>query len=288
MKLRIDDIIDLALREDIGSGDITADALVPRNLKAQARIVAKEEGVLAGIEAAVRTFTLLDGSVSIERKASDGDDLAPGDVIMEIQGRAAALLKAERTALNFLQHLSGVATLTRRFVDAVDGTGAVVLDTRKTTPGLRHLEKEAVRAGGGTNHRMGLFDMVLIKDNHLAIQGVQSEAEAVEKAVSRARASVPADIQIEVEVRSKEAALAATRAEADMILLDNMSPQQITETVQAICSAVGRNRPRIEASGGITLDNVRAIAEAGADRISVGALTHSVRALDIAMYLDFD
>jgi nicotinate-nucleotide pyrophosphorylase (carboxylating) len=286
--VRTDDIIALALREDVGSGDITVDALVPKSLKGVGRIQAKEKGILGGIGAGVRTFTLVDPDVTIERALSDGDALAPGDEILVVRGRAASLLKAERTALNFLQRLSGVATLTRRFVEAVDGTSADILDTRKTTPGMRLLEKEAVRAGGGTNHRMGLYDMVLIKDNHLEIQGAKDEVEAVKKALDRARAAVPPGIQIEVEVRTAEAAVAAAQAGADMILLDNMTPAEIGRTVNAIGAAVGRDRPRLEASGGITLENVRTVAEAGVDRISVGALTHSAEALDIAMYISFD
>jgi nicotinate-nucleotide pyrophosphorylase (carboxylating) len=286
--MRADDIIDLALREDIGDGDITVDALVPRTIKATARIMAKEEGVLAGIAIAIRTFTLLDPEAAVELWKSDGDTLTRGDTIAEIRGSAGSLLKAERTALNFLQRLSGVATLTRRFVEAVEGTGAVILDTRKTTPGMRLLEKDAVRAGGGTNHRMGLYDMVLIKDNHLEIQGAKDEAEAVKKAVARARATICEGIQIEVEVRTKEAAVAAAHAGADLILLDNMTPDEMGAAVAAIGAEVGRNRPLVEASGGVTLESVRTVAGSGVDRISVGALTHSAGALDIAMYLSFD
>lgn len=284
-------IIELALKEDLGTGDITVGALVPDTVTAVGEIVAKEEGVLAGVDVAVRTFQIVDETIEIERRLRDGDRVLPGDVIVTLHGRAASLLEAERTALNFLQRLSGVATITNRYVEAVSGTGAVILDTRKTTPGLRLLEKAAVKAGGGVNHRVGLYDMVLVKDNHLAVLDCGSEAEAVIEAVSRVRSTVDSAIGLEVEVTTVEGALAAAGAEADMILLDNMSLEELGRTVdrvEAACAGSGRKMPQLEASGGVTLDTVRAIAETGVDRISVGALTHSVKALDIAMYLSFD
>ncbi len=291
IEVDVDRIIDLALEEDLGSGDITVGALVPESVKAVGEIVAKEEGVLAGVDVAVRTFQIVDETTEIETSARDGDRVIPGTVIVTLRGRAASLLKAERTALNFLQRLSGVATITKRYVEAVDGTGAVILDTRKTTPGLRLLEKAAVKAGGGVNHRVGLHDMVLVKDNHLTILDCGSEPESVKKAVSKVRSSVDSAIGLEVEVTTVEGALAAAGAGADMILLDNMSLDELSRTVKrvdAACAECGRNRPQLEASGGVVLDRVRAIAETGVDRISVGALTHSVKALDIAMYLSFD
>ncbi len=284
----VERIIDLALKEDLGSGDITVGALVSDSTKAQAEIVAKEEGVLAGVDVAVKTFLMVDEKLAIETTSSDGDRLRPGDLVASVHGRAASLLKAERTALNFLQRLSGVATITNRYVEAVDGTGAVILDTRKTTPGLRLLEKAAVKAGGGVNHRVGLYDMVLVKDNHLAVLNCRSEAEAVKKAVAKVRSTVDSRIGLEVEVTCTEGALAAAAAGADMILLDNMSVEQLSDTVARVGAACGKNRPQLEASGGVSLETVRAIARTGVDRISVGALTHSVKALDIAMYLNFD
>ncbi len=284
----MDGIIAEALKEDIGSGDITVGALVRADLKGSARIVAKQEGILAGVRVAERTFELVDPDLQVEMTIRDGTRLAKGDTILTACGNARSLLVAERTALNFLQRLSGTATHTARFVRAVEGTGAAILDTRKTTPGMRLLEKEAVLAGGGENHRIGLYDMVLIKDNHLSLLGCGNEAEAVKKGVAQARANVAKGIRIEVEVTTAEGARAAAEAEADMILLDNMSVGEMAETVDRVKGRFGAGRPLLEASGGVTLDTVRAVAETGVDRISIGALTHSVIALDIAMYVSFD
>ncbi len=284
----MDDIVARALKEDLGPGDVTVDALVPADLKGTAIVTSKQDGVLAGTEPAVRTFALADASLSVDRELADGAVLRSGARILTVRGPAASLLKAERTALNFLQHLSGVATQTASFVKAVKETNAVILDTRKTTPGLRILEKAAVLAGGGANHRIGLFDMVLVKDNHLSLLEHRDESEAVEKAVSQARSAVKKGTKIEVEVATTPGALAAARAGADMVLLDNMSPFDMSETVRSIDREFGKERPLLEASGGITLNNVKVIAETGVDRISVGALTHSVTALDIAMYMSFD
>lgn len=303
----MDDIIKQALNEDLGPGDVTVDALIPPDAMGTAAIVAKQDGVLAGGAAAARTFQLVDGELDVRVLVEDGAEILSGTRILEVRGAIGSLLKAERTALNFLQHLSGVATVTRSYVREVEGTGAVILDTRKTTPGLRLLEKAAVAAGGGSNHRIGLYDMVLIKDNHLAALGLPDEAAAVAQAVERARSAVPEEIRIEVEVRTLEGALAAVKAGADMILLDNMTAGELASAVEATISAVDATksamdatqsavearpisrsaRPLLEASGGITLENVREVADTGVDRISVGALTHSVTALDIAMYVSF-
>jgi len=273
------------LKEDLGTGDVTVRALVPPDLEGAAEIVAKETGVLAGVETAARVFTLNDGATKVERCLEDGAALEKGDTIVKVRGRVAALLESERTALNFLQHLSGVATKTQQYVRAVKGTRAVILDTRKTTPGLRIIEKAAVAAGGGGNHRMGLYDMVLVKDNHLALLSMADEPAAVEKAVRLARDRVPDGIAVEVEVSTREGALAAARAGAQMILLDNMNLDGLARTVEAIHGEFGESRPLLEASGGITRQSVRDVALTGVDRISVGALTHSVKALDIAMYM---
>jgi len=286
--VKTEEIIKQALKEDLGPGDVTVEALVPPALKGVARIVAKQAGIVAGVGVAAAVFEAADPQVVVTKIADSGDTVKPGQAILEIHGRAGSLLKAERTALNFLQHLSGIATQTGRFVAAVEGTGAVILDTRKTTPGLRLLEKEAVKAGGGENHRMGLHDLVLVKDNHLAMLGCKNEAEAVEKAIAKARAGVPAGMQIEVEVTTLKGALAAAQADAEMILLDNMTLEEMNTTVQQVGAECGRRRPLLEASGGVTLETVLAVAETGVDRISVGGLTHSVKALDIAMYLDID
>jgi len=273
------------LKEDLGTGDVTVRALVPPDLEGAAEIVAKETGVLAGVETAARVFTLNDGATKVERCLEDGAALEKGDTIVKVRGRVAALLESERTALNFLQHLSGVATKTQQYVRAVKGTRAVILDTRRTTPGLRIIEKAAVAAGGGGNHRMGLYDMVLVKDNHLALLSMADEPAAVEKAVRLARDRVPDGIAVEVEVSTREGALAAARAGAQMILLDNMNLDGLARTVEAIHGEFGESRPLLEASGGITRQSVRDVALTGVDRISVGALTHSVKALDIAMYM---
>ena len=281
----VDQIVAQALKEDLGTGDVTVRALVPPDLEGAAEIVAKETGVLAGVETAARVFTLNDGATKVERCLEDGAALEKGDTIVKVRGRVAALLESERTALNFLQHLSGVATKTQQYVRAVKGTWAVILDTRKTTPGLRIIEKAAVAAGGGGNHRMGLYDMVLVKDNHLALLSMADEPAAVEKAVRLARDRVPDGIAVEVEVSTREGALAAARAGAQMILLDNMNLDGLARTVEAIHGEFGESRPLLEASGGITRQSVRDVALTGVDRISVGALTHSVKALDIAMYM---
>jgi len=254
------------LAEDVGSGDATTTAVIDEDATCQARIVVREPGVVAGLQAAAAVFEAL--GARLEPLAADGDRVVPGP-IARVQGPARAVLTGERLALNLLCRLSGIATLTRRYADAVDGTGATILDTRKTTPGLRELEKEAVRAGGGTNHRLGLDDGVLIKDNHLRL--VPSLAEAVRRARSTG-------LPVEVECDTVDQVGEALAAGAERLLLDNMS---LDELRAAVSLAAGRSE--LEASGGVTLDTVRAIAETGVDFISVGALTHSARALDVSL-----
>jgi nicotinate-nucleotide pyrophosphorylase (carboxylating) len=272
----VKDIVARALEEDIGEGDITTLALAPAAEEAAAEIVAKEDCVIAGIPVAEAVFSRLDARVKLDAQVRDGEEVQASGLIAVVSGPASAILIGERTALNFLQRLSGIATLTRKFVEAVKDTNATILDTRKTTPGLRHLEKYAVAAGGGTNHRMGLFDRVLIKDNHLRIQE-RFSADAIARAVTVAREKNP-DAPVEVEAASLEAVEAAAKAGADCILLDNMAPGELREAVDLIAG-----RTATEASGGITLDNVREIALTGVQFISVGFLTHSARAVDISM-----
>jgi nicotinate-nucleotide pyrophosphorylase (carboxylating) len=268
-----------ALAEDIGSGDVTSLAAVPETAQARASMRAREPLVVAGLAVAEATFRHLSAAVELTRAAEDGQPLAAGKSLLRIAGSARALLGAERTALNFLQRLCGIATLTARFVEAVKGTRAQILDTRKTTPGWRRFEKYAVTCGGGRNHRLGLYDMVLIKDNHLAALRGESP-NAIAAAVQRARAQYPA-LKVEVEADTLEQVEQAVAAGADMVLLDNMNPVQLRLAIQRC-----KNRTKTEASGGVTLAGVRAIAEAGVDFISVGALTHSARAVDIG--LDFE
>lgn len=273
--LGLDSVIENALKEDIHTGDITTLAVVTEGRKASARLIAKEPLVLAGIKVAERTFHLLDPSICFKAGFADGDRLVQGDLIAEVSGDAAQLLQGERVALNFLQRLCGVATLTSRYVEAVKGTSARIVDTRKTTPGLRMLEKYAVRVGGGTNHRTGLYDGVLIKENHIAAAG------GIGEAVRRARAYIAHTIKIEVETETLEDVRESLDAGADIIMLDNMTLEQMREAV-----AVIGGKALVEASGGVNLETVRAIAETGVDIISVGSLTHSARAMDISMLLE--
>lgn len=268
-------LVDLALAEDIGPGDITTLSTVPEDTSAGGEMIAKEPGVISGIDAAAWVFERIEPGVSFVPRVKNGARVAVGDVIAELNGNAHALLAGERLALNLLQRLSGVATLTARFVEAVTGTGASIVDTRKTTPGLRALEKAAVRDGGGRNHRLGLSDGVLIKDNHLAAIG---GPDRITRAIKQAKARAPHTAKIEVEVTNLAETLEAAEAGADIILLDNMSVAEMTEAVTIVA-----RRAQVEASGGVQLDTVRAIAEAGVDLISVGALTHSAPALDISL-----
>lgn len=262
-----------ALQEDLGAaGDITTDSIVPLEAQGEAAIVARQTGVVAGLNLAEAAFRELDPDVRFERVVEDGGKVAAGGTIAQISGRTRALLTAERTALNFLGRLSGIATLTAAFVRAVDGTGARIACTRKTTPGLRALEKEAVRAGGGINHRFGLYDAVLVKDNHIAAAG------GIAKALERLGARKGHAVKVEVEVDSLEQLEEALRFPIDAVLFDNMDAATLKQAVKLVAGRV-----MTEASGGVTLENVREIASTGVDLISVGALTHSPRNLDSSL-----
>lgn len=271
---QVEEIVDRALAEDSAWDDVTTQAIVPYELTGKASIVAKANGVLAGIEVAGIVFRRVDSSVRFDITSAEGKEVRPGDVIAKLEGRVASILAGERVALNFLQRLSGIATETRRYVEAIKGLNACVMDTRKTTPGLRLLEKHAVRVGGGHNHRFHLGDGVLIKDNHLA--SLRSQGMSLKDIVATARQKAPSALK--VEVGSSDEALEAVEAGADIVMLDNMSPEEMRYAVELV-----KGRALLEASGGITLDNVRRVAEAGVDFISVGALTHSARALDISL-----
>jgi nicotinate-nucleotide pyrophosphorylase (carboxylating) len=277
MKTQPIDPIGVALQEDIGEGDVTTEFFVPANLQASGRIRAHEKAIVAGTKTAVEVFQRIDPALHAQVIQTDGSDVAAGDVVIEVRGSARSILKAERVALNFLQRLSGIATLTRKFVEAAGNDGVKILDTRKTTPGLRALEKAAVVTGGGANHRFGLSDMVLVKDNHLAAHaGVSAFADTLKKL----RQERP-DVRIEVEADRLEQVRTFLQVDdVDVILLDNMKPAQIREAV-----ALGKNKVKFEASGGITLENIRQIAATGVDYISVGALTHSARAIDLSLEL---
>jgi len=270
----LDEIVRRALAEDIGNGDVTTEAVVPAEAYAVARAVCKSNGILAGIPVAEAVFRTVDPEVLFQSFAKDGEWGTVGFTIFEVRGAARSLLIAERTALNFLQHLSGIATRTARCVGLVHGTKARIVDTRKTTPGLRVLEKYAVRVGGGCNHRFNLSDGVLIKDNHIAAAG------GIAEAVRRARKNAPHLLKIEVEATTLGQVQEALDAGADAILLDNMPPELLRQAVQLVAG-----RAVTEASGGITEENLREIAETGVDIISLGALTHSVEAMDVSMSL---
>ncbi|MFT5032067.1 MAG: nicotinate-nucleotide pyrophosphorylase (carboxylating) [Candidatus Binatia bacterium] len=270
--------VDRALQEDIGSGDATTLATVPSDSVSAASMVARQKMVVCGLPLAEAAFRSLAAELKITPGAADGDPIEAGRELLRIEGPTRAILTGERTALNFIQRLSGVATLTANYVDAIAGTTTQILDTRKTTPGWRLLEKYAVACGGGRNHRFGLHDLIMIKDNHLAALRDQPPS-AIAAAVARARAAYP-DLRIEVEADTLEQVAQAADSGADIILLDNMPPEILTEAVKIIAG-----RAETEASGGITLDTIRAVAETGVDFISVGALTHSAKAVDIG--LDF-
>jgi nicotinate-nucleotide pyrophosphorylase (carboxylating) len=278
-KLWIEEIIDLALAEDLGKGDITTEALIPSNQQGAGIIVAKEAGILAGIGAANQVFYRVDPELKGESLRIDGVKVKPGTKVAKISGSIASILKAERVALNFLQHLSGIASETNRYVEKVEGLPVRIMDTRKTTPSLRSLEKYAVRVGGGTSHRMNLGDGVLIKDNHLIT--LRSLGLNIKEIIAKAKQSAPQLLPVEVEVRTVPEALEVVEAGADIVMLDNMSLEDMRKAVKSI-----HGRALIEASGGITLDNVRAVAETGVNFISIGALTHSARALDISLELE--
>jgi len=270
----IEEVVRRALAEDVGAGDVTTAAVVDSRGRAEARVAFREPGVVAGIEVVREAFGQLDAAAEVDAAASDGTQVGAGDVAAVVRAQTGAMLTGERVALNFLQRLSGIATLTRAFVDAVDGTGVRILDTRKTTPMLRALEKYAVRMGGGANHRQGLYDAVLIKDNHIAAAG------GVAEAIAGVRRAAPAGMAIQVEVETAAEAAAAVTAGAQALLFDNMSVSEVERSVAVVSGDV-----RLEVTGGVTLANVRAYATTGVHDISVGALTHSARAIDIG--LDF-
>lgn len=275
----IDAIIDTALEEDTGQGDITSQALLPADLAGKASIIVKEDGVLAGIDVARGVFQKIDPLLDVVILIEDGTPVKPGDTAAAISGSVTSILKAERVALNFLQRLSGIASLTAKFVAETSGTRAEIYDTRKTTPGLRGLEKYAVRMGGGRNHRLHLGDAVLIKDNHIA--ALRATGMSLPEIIEKARRNVPVGTTIEAEVTSEEEASDAFKAGADIIMLDNMSQDQMRKTADAI-----DGRVKLEASGKITLQNVREVAMTGVDMISIGALTHSYQSLDISLEME--
>jgi len=284
-------LIEAALAEDVGAGDFTSLWTVPDDRRAVARIVAKAPGVIAGTEVAVEVFRRVDPSLAVEVAAADGTAVEPGELVIRVEGSARSILTAERTALNVLQQLSGVATVTRRYVDAVSGTSARVIDTRKTTPGMRLLEKAAVVAGGGANHRVGLYDMVMIKDNHIAAAGgITAAVEAVRARndrglrVEAVRARNDRGLRVEVETTTLDEVREALAAGVDRIMFDNMTPELMAEAVDVVRQA--DPRPETEASGGITLETILAFARTGVDFISVGALTHSAPALDLSLRLE--
>lgn len=265
-------ILQVALEEDIGAGDVTTTSILPVDLHLTGKIVTREAGTAAGLEVARLVFRLVDEQIVSRAYLADGDLIMPGQTLAEIRGPGGGILSAERVALNFLQRMSGIATLTRRFVEAVKGSKAVILDTRKTAPGLRILDKLAVQMGGGKNHRFGLYDMVLIKDNHIAAAG------GIREAISRVRATIGSGLAIEVEVKSMTELQEALALRPDRIMLDNMRLEDMSNAV-----ALAAGQVELEASGNVTLDNVADIAATGVDFISVGALTHSAPAFDISL-----
>jgi nicotinate-nucleotide pyrophosphorylase (carboxylating) len=272
----VERLIELALDEDLGRGDVTSEALCDPNARAQGVFLAKQPLVVSGLDVAARVLARVDSSIELLSPAAPGQALAPGQTLAEVRGPARGLLGGERVALNFLARLCGVATLTRRFVDAVQGTRARITDTRKTTPGWRFLEKRAVRDGGGSNHRADLAAGILIKDNHVALYGVAG-------ALARARSHAPHGLRLEIEITQHAQIEEALSAGADILLFDNMSVAEVAEAVRTVAG-----RALTEASGGVSLDNVRALAETGVDRISVGRLTHSAPAADISLELGRD
>jgi len=278
-KRKAEELVDHALAEDWAWGDVTTQALIPDDTEGKASFIAKAEGILAGIEVVHLVFARVDPSLGFRALLHDGDKLQRGTGIAMVEGKVASILRGERVALNFLQRLSGIATETSRYVEAVRGTKVRIVDTRKTTPGLRFLEKYAVRAGGGQNHRVHLGDGILIKDNHLA--ALRARGLDMKVAIDLARKNAPHTLKIEVEVTTVEEAGEAVTAGADIVMLDNMSVEEMRRAVKSV-----GGRVLIEASGGVTLENVRSVAETGVDLISVGALTHSVKALDISLEME--
>jgi nicotinate-nucleotide pyrophosphorylase (carboxylating) len=267
--------IDYALKEDIGNGDRTTNLLIPSGLTTKATMVAKSAGIIAGLEVAKYVFTTLSPDIIWKTFVNDGDKVAKGDIILEITGSYRALLTGERLALNFMQRMSGIATETANYVDALSDYKTIILDTRKTAPGLRLLDKYAVKMGGGSNHRIGLYDLVLIKDNHIKVAG------GITKAVAQIKKNISGRIKIEVETTTIEEVNEALAAGVDIIMLDNMSTETMAESVKII-----NGRVKVEASGNITLERLKEVAATGVDFISIGALTHSVKAFDISMNIE--
>jgi nicotinate-nucleotide pyrophosphorylase (carboxylating) len=276
---QIDKIIELALAEDLSQGDVTSEILIPLDLVGKAYILVKEEGVIAGLEVAEKVFRHVDPTLKVEILIKDGAKVKAGDITANVSGAVISILEAERTAINFVQKLSGVATATAKYVARVQGLKTNIVDTRKTTPGMRLLEKYAVRMGGGKNHRLHLGDGILIKDNHLV--ALRAMGLSLKEIVAKAKKNAPKGIRVEVEATSLQEALDAAGAGADMILLDNMPPEEMKRVVSMLPRHV-----KTEASGGITLENVRAAALSGVDVISVGALTHSTKALNVSLELE--
>ncbi|MEA3367236.1 MAG: carboxylating nicotinate-nucleotide diphosphorylase [Planctomycetota bacterium] len=276
-------LLTLALDEDIGPGDLTSDVLIDAETGAQAEMIAKDAGTVAGLALVSAICRGVDGRLAVSRVMEDGTRVVRGDVLCHIAGPVRPLLTVERTLLNFVQALSGIATYTARFVEATVHTRALILDTRKTTPGWRYLEKYAVRMGGGTNHRTGLYDGVLIKDNHMAIRAPEHVGETIAGLVREARQRTTCAMPIQVEVERLDYLEEVLAAEPDVVLLDNMKPTRLREAVRRRDRMFGDAGPALEASGGITLRNVRTVAETGVDRISIGALTHSAPVLDISL-----
>ncbi len=267
-------LFDLAFAEDIGDGDITTNNLVPPDSHKTAILVAKKEGVIAGLPVAEMVFRKFDNTINWDVKIPDGNQVKPGDILVEFEGNYRALLTGERKALNFLQRLSGIATFASKCMKEVEGHDVEILDTRKTLPGYRHLDKYAVRMGGGSNHRFGLYDMVMIKDNHIKVAG------GIKEAVDAIRTKIPKSIKIEVETTNLQQVQEALDADVDIIMLDNMSSKMMKEAVTLI-----DRRAKIEASGNMTLKRIRKVASTGVNYISIGALTHSVKALDISQQI---
>src|SRR3989339_1059005 len=291
---KIDALIQLAIEEDIGTGDITTENLIPEGLRTEGNFVAKESGLVAGLPVVEYFFFKLDKGILLRQEVKEGAFVSKGDVIADVKGNAITLLSGERIALNFLQRLSGIATLTKKFVDRIKPLKTHIMDTRKTIPGWRYLEKYAVAVGGGVNHRMGLYDQVLVKDNHLDILKVEtglkpvstSHISIIEKAVSALREKIKKGILVEVETRTPEEVADALKAGVDIILFDKMNITQLEEAVKMVKNwkpSKGKHKPLTEASGNITMKNVHLVAQTGVDRISVGAITHSAKALDISL-----
>lgn len=278
MKNHLNQIIKRALAEDIKKGDITTKAIISHRVKTTGKFLVKADGVIAGLKIAKKVFGIIDPDLKFREKIKDGTEVEKGNVVAEIEGKASSILTAERTALNFLQRMSAIATLTHQFVKEIEHTRAKILDTRKTVPGLRLLDKEAVRLGGGKNHRIGLFDMFLIKDNHIAVAGSITDAvNACRKYQKKKKSS----FKIEVETKNLIEVEEALKCKADIIMLDNFNIDLMKEAVKLI-----NDKCLVEASGNVNLGNVKAIAETGVDFISVGALTHSVKALDISLEVE--